>query len=57
MLRPTELPGRQPTLPKRGCSDELIMAVTGHTTARMVGLYAGKARQRRRAQEAQEKRK
>ena len=44
-------------LAEAGCSDELIMAVTGHTTARMVGLYAGKARQRRRAQEAQEKRK
>jgi integrase len=39
-----------------GCSDELIMAVTGHSSARMVAHYAGAARQRARATEAQGKR-
>lgn len=39
-----------------GCSDELIMAVTGHSSARMVAHYAGAARQRARAKEAQGKR-
>lgn len=40
-----------------GCTDELIMAVTGHSSARMVAHYAGSARQRTRAKEAQERRK
>lgn len=40
-----------------GCSDELIAAVTGHATAAMVKRYAGPARQRVRAIEAQERRK
>lgn len=35
-----------------GCSDELIMAVTGHKTSAMVAHYAGAARQRARATEA-----
>jgi len=39
-----------------GCSDELIMAVTGHKSRAMVGLYAGAARQRARATEAMGKR-
>lgn len=39
-----------------GCSDELIMAVTGHSSARMVAHYAGAARQRARATEAQGRR-
>jgi integrase len=40
-----------------GCSDELIEAVTGHQSRAMVAHYAGAARQRTRAKEAQEKRK
>lgn len=40
-----------------GCSDELIMAVTGHTSRASVIRYAGAARQRVRAIEAQRKRK
>lgn len=36
-----------------GCTDELIMAVTGHKTAAMVRLYAGPARQIARAKIAQ----
>lgn len=39
-----------------GCSDELIMAVTGHKTSAMVARYAGPARQKSRAKEAQGKR-
>lgn len=40
-----------------GCSDELIMAVTGHATSAMVRKYAGPARQVARAKEAQGRRK
>jgi len=40
-----------------GCSDELIMAVTGHKTSAMVARYAGPARQKSRAEEAMGKRK
>lgn len=40
-----------------GCSDELIQAVTGHATSAMVRKYAGAARQRTRAIEAQKLRK
>lgn len=40
-----------------GCSDDLIAAVTGHTSREMVRKYAGSARQRIRAIEAQDKRK
>lgn len=40
-----------------GCTDEQIQAITGHTTTAMVRLYAGAARQKTRAKEAQEKRK
>ena len=40
-----------------GCSDELIMAVTGHKTVAMVRHYAGPALQKARATEAQGKRK
>lgn len=40
-----------------GCSDELIMAVTGHSSRSMVAHYAGAARQRSRAKEAQDRRK
>lgn len=39
-----------------GCSDDLIMAVTGHKTSAMVAKYAGPARQKARATEAQGKR-
>jgi integrase len=39
-----------------GCSDDLIMAVTGHSTPAMVAKYAGPARQKVRAIRAQEKR-
>jgi len=39
-----------------GCSDDLIMAVTGHSTAAMVAKYAGPARQKVRAMKAQEQR-
>lgn len=44
-------------LAEAGCSDELIMAVTGHRTMAMVAKYAGPARQKSRAKQAQEKRK
>lgn len=44
-------------LAEAGCSDELIMSITGHKTMAMVARYAGPARQRTRAKEAQEKRK
>ncbi|WP_244519399.1 tyrosine-type recombinase/integrase [Paracoccus alcaliphilus] len=40
-----------------GCSDDLIAAITGHTTASMVRKYAGTARQKVRAIEAQKLRK
>ena len=40
-----------------GCTDELIQAITGHTTPAMVRRYAGAARQRARAKEAGERRK
>lgn len=40
-----------------GCSDELIQAVTGHATGAMVRKYAGAARQKVRAIEAQKMRK
>ena len=36
-----------------GCTDELIMAVTGHSSRAMVAHYAGSARQKARATEAQ----
>lgn len=39
-----------------GCSDELIQSVTGHSTTAMVVKYAGPARQKARAKQAQEKR-
>lgn len=39
-----------------GCSDELIMSITGHKTSAMVAKYAGPARQRARATEAQGRR-
>lgn len=39
-----------------GCSDDLIAAVTGHTTGAMVRKYAGSARQKVRAIEAQKRR-
>ncbi len=39
-----------------GCSDELIQAVTGHQSRAMVAQYAGSARQKSRAKEAQGKR-
>ena len=39
-----------------GCSDELIAAVTGHATSAMVRKYAGAARQKARAIEAQRRR-
>ena len=39
-----------------GCSDELIQAVTGHQSRAMVAHYAGPARQKARAKEAQGKR-
>ncbi|WP_370204874.1 tyrosine-type recombinase/integrase [Pararhodobacter marinus] len=39
-----------------GCSDELIMSVTGHSSTRMVAHYAGATRQRARATEAQSRR-
>lgn len=40
-----------------GCSDDLIAAVTGHSSAAMVKKYAGAARQKVRAIEAQGRRK
>ena len=39
-----------------GCTDEQIQAITGHTTTAMVRRYAGAARQRTRAKEAQTRR-
>ena len=36
-----------------GCSDELIMSVTGHRTTAMVAKYAGPARQKTRAKDTQ----
>lgn len=39
-----------------GCDDDLIMAVTGHRTKAMVAKYAGAARQKVRAIEAQNRR-
>lgn len=39
-----------------GLSDEHIMSITGHASSAMVRTYAGKAAQRARATEAQEKR-
>lgn len=39
-----------------GCSDDLIAAVTGHTSKAMVAHYAGPARQKARATEAQARR-
>lgn len=44
-------------LAEAGCSDDLIMAVTGHTSREMVALYAGQSRQKVRAIEAQGRRK
>ncbi len=43
-------------LAELGCSDELIAAVTGHATGAMVRKYAGAARQKVRAIEAQKRR-
>jgi len=40
-----------------GCSDELIMSVTGHRTKAMVERYSGPERQKTRAKLAQETRK
>ena len=40
-----------------GCNDELIQSVTGHQTRAMVAKYAGPARQKTRAKEAQGRRK
>lgn len=40
-----------------GCSDDLIMAVTGHRTKTMVEKSAGAAWQKVRATEAQSRRK
>jgi len=40
-----------------GLSDEHIMSITGHASSGMVRTYAGKAAQRARAKEAQERRK
>lgn len=39
-----------------GCTDEQIAAVTGHQSVAMVRRYAGAARQKARAKEAQERR-
>lgn len=44
-------------LAEAGCSDDLIMSVTGHASREMVALYAGQARQKVRAIEAQGRRK
>ena len=43
-------------LASAGCSDEEIQAITGHTTTAMVRRYAGPARQRARATNAQTRR-
>ncbi|WP_417816565.1 tyrosine-type recombinase/integrase [Tritonibacter scottomollicae] len=40
-----------------GCDDDLIAAVTGHTTKAMIAKYAGSARQKVRALEVQRRRK
>ena len=40
-----------------GCNDDLIAAVTGHTTKAMIAKYAGSTRQKVRALEAQRRRK
>lgn len=40
-----------------GCSDEVIAAITGHKTTAMIAKYAGPARQRARASEAQARRR
>lgn len=40
-----------------GCEDDLIAAVTGHTTKAMIAKYAGSTRQKVRALEAQRRRK
>lgn len=40
-----------------GMTSEHVMAITGHTSTNMVRLYAGKASQKARAQEAQKERK
>ncbi|PQO23112.1 integrase [Rhodobacteraceae bacterium WD3A24] len=45
------------SLAEAGCSDELIQAVTGHTSTAMVARYAAETRQRTRATEAQKRRK
>ena len=47
----------QAELAALGCSDELIQSVTGHSTTDMVVKYAGPARQKARATEAQGRRK
>lgn len=39
-----------------GCTDEQIAAITGHSTVAMVARYSGPARQRARAQQAQDQR-
>lgn len=44
-------------LAEAGCSDDLIKAITGHTTGAMVAKYAGPARQKARAILAQDSRK
>lgn len=44
-------------LAQLGCSDEMIMAITGHQSRSMVAHYAGAARQKSRAKEVREKRK
>lgn len=44
-------------LARLGCSDDLIMAITGHNTAAMVAKYAGPERQKVRALNAQARRK
>ena len=40
-------------LAEAGCSDELIASITGHKTTLMIAKYAGPARQKARAKEAQ----
>ena len=40
-------------LAEAGCSDELIASITGHKTTLMIAKYAGPARQRARAKQAQ----
>jgi integrase len=43
-------------LAEAGCSDELIQSVTGHSSRAMVAQYAGAARQKARAKDAQGRR-